>query len=190
MIYTSYKIAAERHYEVCLQLVGVLDDYRNKESKGLLNNKGLNEKFQILSDLYYLAGYIIECSYNCAIYKQLGWTANVSTLAHNNNPYNVSCRQSSQAAFVIRRQTLGVKQHQLHGNMHFFQSVIPMANVSTIPLIGYDVPLRLSYDLFTNWNAEIRYEIDSTLNLDYANVYDFFFLATEVYEGLLSNSLI
>jgi len=193
MVYTDYKSAAERHLETCLQLEYTLkQDYKKKEDNGVtLTTRLQKEKIQILSDMYYLAGYIIECSYHCAIYKNLGWSGAVENLRTTSTSYNVSCFPETGALFVIRRRSgRGLKQHQLSGNMHFFQTIRPLASVSTIPLIGLNISSRISYDLFDNWNAEIRYLVDSSLILNYDNVFDFFELATEVYEGLLKNSMI
>jgi hypothetical protein len=192
MIYSDYKDAAERHLETCLQLEYILkQEYKKKEDNGVtLTARLKKEKKQILADLYYLAGYIIECSYNCAVYKNIGWTGPVDRLRLNSTPYGVSCFPEPRALFVMRRVGSGLKQHQLSGNMHFFQTIRPLASVSTILLIGLDISSRLSFDLFDNWNAEIRYLVDSSLILEYDNVFDFLELATEVYEGLLINSMI
>lgn len=190
MLYTEYKIAAERHIEVCLQIQNILEEYKERETVGTLTTTGIKEKNKILSNLYYLSGYIIECSYNCAIYKQLAWTGDVSRLRVSDNSYGVSCNPEASSMFVIRRRGSGVKQHQLSGNMHFFQTVIPITAVSSVPILGYDISSQPCFDLFDNWNAEIRYTIDSSLNLDYNNVFDFFFTAVKVFEELLKNSMI
>jgi hypothetical protein len=192
MVYSDYKAAAERHLETCLQLEYILkQEYKKMEDSGItLKTRHQKEKNQILSNIYYLAGYIIECSYNCAIYNNLGWSSSVERLRSASTPYNVSCYPDTGAVFVIRRKGCGLKQHQLSGNMHYFQTIRPLASASTIPLIGFDVPGRLCYNLFDYWNAEVRYLVDSSLILDYDNVFDFFELANEVYEGLLKNSMI
>jgi len=190
MIYSDYKDAAERHIEVCLQLVNVIEQIQKKEQIAVLSPREQLDKRKILANLYYLSGYIIECSYNCAIYTCIGWTSTVTSLKANSTTYNVSCWQDSSAAFVIRRSGSGIKQHQLSGNMNFFQTVVPIVAANQIPLIGYDIFGRVCYDLFDNWNAEVRYLIAPSVNLDYDPVFDFYFLSVEVYEGLIKNSLI
>jgi hypothetical protein len=190
MIYSDYKDAAERHLEVCLQLLhNIEENYKKKEPLATRQEK---EKQQLLADLYYLSGYIIECSYSCAIYKTLSWTTqDVNRLQTSSTVHNVSCflprRGSASAAFTIRQNS----NHSLSGNTHFFQTIIPTANLSTVPIIGINLSsTHPAFDLFENWNAEIRYLIDSSIILDYVGVFEFFYLANEVYEGLLTNSMI
>ncbi len=193
MTYPEYKIAAERHLETCLQLLFILEKYKVKEqTEGLLSPE-TKDREKILGDLYYLSGYIIECSYNCAIYHHISWNGDVDRLKTNSTSFRVSCYPDNNAVFSLRRETgriSGIKQHQLSGNMHFFQTVQPRNTPYPIPLIIDPINNRFCIDLFDNWSAEIRYTIDSSLNLNYDNVFDFFYLATEVYEGLIKNSMI
>lgn len=194
MIFSDYKQAAKRHLETSSQLWFLLDEsYRKIENQGVtLSRKQLREKKQLLSNLYYLSGYIIECSYYCAIYKALGWTTDVTGLRVGSTSYSVSCYPDASASFVVRRKPSSrIKQHQLNGNMHFFQTIIPISGLSSIPLVGYTLPTtRICYDLFENWCAEIRYYVDPSIVLLYDNVFDFFYLAEEVHKGLLIHSMI
>ncbi|MDM8552732.1 hypothetical protein QUF72_21805 [Desulfobacterales bacterium HSG2] len=189
MIYTDYEKAAKRHLLTCFQLKEILrEKYQRKETLSSseameppLSGLESEQKQALLSNLYYLSGYVIECIYNYAIYKHIGFTGQVNRLNPNSTPYRVSCHSRSGARFVIRRPA-----HQLSGNMHFFQTVIQIQGASMIPLIGYPIyPPRPCYRLFDNWNANVRYSIDRSLNLDYSNTYDFLSLADEIYEGVL-----
>ncbi len=181
MVYQDYKTAADRHLEVCFQLLHHIEEnYQKKEPLSIRQTK---EKLQLLADLYYLSGYIIECSYNCAIYKSLGWNGNVKDLEDTNNSVSFKPRRWSPR-FIILSQS-----HTLSGHMDFFQTIKPVT--TSIPLIGVPLhPTHPAFDLFDNWNAEIRYLIDTSITLDYSNTFAFFYLSTEVYEGLLSNSMI
>lgn len=189
MLYTDYRDAAERHLEVCLQLQSILESYQTKESSAIpLSISEQKEKTQILSDLYYLSGYIIECSYSCAICKSINWTTAVDLIMPTTNSYGISFRNRNGTTFSMTKP-----KHQLStsGHMEFFQTIIPITPAYAIPLvIDAIAPTRLCYDLFDNWNAEIRYLVDSSLVLDYDNVFDFFYLSVEVYEGLLRNAMI
>lgn len=189
MVYTDYKIAAERHLEVCLQLLDIIEDeYQKKEPLSRAKEK---EKNQLLADLYYLSGYIIECSYNCAIYKAVGWLTNdVKRLETTSTRHSVSCfnpRVGSSSSFTIRKNS----NHSFSGNTHFFQTIIATSAISHLPVIGTNLlPSHSAYELFDNWNAEIRYQVDSNITLDYNSTFAFFYLANEIYEGLLTNSMI
>ncbi len=190
MVYQDYKTAADSHLEVCFQLLHHIEEnYQKKEPLATRQTK--EKKVQLLADLYYLSGYIIECSYNCAIYKSLDWTNDVKDLRVTDTPYNVSTHPHTNSAFTIRRKGPGIKQHQLSGNMHFFPTIMHLTPSIPIPLISEPLhPTHPAFDLFENWNAEIRYLIDTSITLDYSNTFAFFYLANKVYEGLLSNSMI
>lgn len=200
MFYTEYKEAAERHLEVCFQLEKLLIHYQKVENGRTLTNKEAKEKLQLLSDLYYLSGYIIECSYNYAIYKHISYpnTEPVKNLKPANwaiygisvNNMNVSYRSitngGNSSTFLICRP-----DHKLDCSMHFFASSTHGGNLALpIPLLDGNNVARPCTDLFQNWGAEIRYTIDSSLNLDYDNVFDFLYLALEIIEGLKTNSMI
>ena len=198
MFYTEYKEAAERHLEVCLQLEYLLrDNYKAKEEAGqILSSRERKEKLQLLADLYYLSGYIIECSYNYAIYKHINYPdteavknlkpANWATYSISHNVSYISKTNGGNIdTFLICRTN-----HTLDCNMHFFADSRYVDLGLSIPLLDGNNIARPCTDLFQNWGAEIRYTIDSSLNLDYDNVFDFLYLALEIIEGLINNSVI
>lgn len=60
MKYIEFFQAAKRHLETCRQL-----------KEDIENNRG-NEP-ELLQDLYYLGGYVVECIYKYAIFKEIGF---------------------------------------------------------------------------------------------------------------------
>jgi len=197
MFFTDYKIAAERHLETCLQLQSILEIYKKKEDNGeILTLSEIQSKNDNLSNLYYLAGYIIECIYNCAIYKQIGFPSNVDVMelkpsnwSIHGITHDVSFRARSGGGgpntFIISQPG-----HKLSGNMHFFASASHMTLNLSIPLLDGNNITRPCTQLFDNWNAEVRYSIDPIIILNYITVFDFFALANEIYTGLIKNSIV
>ncbi len=195
MTYPEYKTAAERHLETCLELVTVLEKYRQKEQNQGLTNNETKDKNKLLGDLYYLTGYIIECSYSCAIYHKINFPDYISVeelKPANWSTYGVTAdvtfRKTKYGGSELTTFKIAVSNHQLSGRMDFFST--KMGYTPPIPLLDGNNISRPASDLFDNWNAEVRYVIDSSLILDYENVFDFFYLAVEVYEGLLRNSML
>jgi hypothetical protein len=196
MVADDYRNAAERHLEVCETLENILNNYHAKEKSGIsLSSRESKEKQQIFEDLYYLTGYIIECSYCSAILKCISWEEEAKELRHNNNDYKVSYRHHSLADFVFtvdKNKYAGAKPHQLSasGFLDFFKSESRLTSVRhPIPLLTETLPHdRVCFNLFDNWNAEIRYKVE--VNLNYDSVSDFLLLAFEVFEGLKKNSIL
>jgi len=60
MIYSQYKTASIRHLHTCNELIATLPSIKNASTER-----------NILLNLYYLAGYTIECIVNYAIYDYL-----------------------------------------------------------------------------------------------------------------------
>ncbi len=200
MTYPEYKTAAERHLETCWQLLFVLEEYKRKQQANTLLPHEIKSRNKILGDLYYLAGYIIECSYSCSIFHKIGFPNDIDVRELEpakwslySISYDVTYRKTSGGGtsntFVIANST-----HTLSGRMDFFISKMgftpPIVLLNGYNLLDSNNNIRPASILFDNWNAEIRYTIDSALNLNYDNVSDFFYLATEVYEGLVTNSMI
>jgi len=164
MVYTEYKEAVERHLEVCLRLEYLLrDNYKSKEDSGQrLSTIETKEKLQLLCDLYYLTGYIIECGYNYAIYKHINFPhnepvknlkpANWTTYrVQHNVSYTSKTNGGNSNTFLICRAN-----HTLDCNMHFFADS-RYGNLSlSIPLIDGNNITRPCTDLYQNWIREIQ----------------------------------
>lgn len=190
--YPDYKEASERHLETCLKIREILET--QYQSKIVLSTRESIEQNFLLSNLYYLSGYIIECIYNYAIFKNISYPNNidVNDLKYNrsgprhNAPCNVAFRHNEHTpnrAFIIA----GARGHKLFGHMDFFQnsSYLPHAGASSIPLLDGHSLNRPCNLLFQSWDVYSRYKIDSSLSLNFTNTFDFFDVAIEVYKGVI-----
>lgn len=184
MIYTEYANAAERHQETCVQLLHILDGrYKSKEIASGLSARERKEKVELLGNLYYLSGYIIECAYSYAICKHIG--LNLADSPKNQlrsvqiggvtwSPNNTSRYGASHALTRIGHK-MSVPE------MSYFSSGPgSVAGVSSIPIIGgSDMSTPTTRNLFDNWSAEIRYSIG--FPLDYSEVFDFFWECEKIH---------
>ena len=181
MIYTEYAKAAERHLETCTHLVHVLEEqYQKKEVGSTLSNRELKEKLELLSNLYYLSGYIIECVYSYALCQYIGMnlTDDVKTQLPQRGvcwSYNSLTRNNNTHA--IYRQ-----MHKMSGSndLSYF-TTHNVSGISAIPILGgsQNMSSPNAQILFDNWSAEVRYSISN--QLDYANVFDFFRECEKIY---------
>ncbi len=191
IFYPDYKEASERHLETCLQLENILKT--RYQAKSILTVQERKDMKFLLSNLYYLSGYIIECIYNFSIFKNIGFPNDVDIkqlkYLRNGNPiHSIPCAVAFRKydgtpsnAFIIASDG----GHKLFGKMGFFQTYYPISNASLIPLLDGN-PLKMTRpcrDLFSEWDVYKRYKID--INLGFINTFDFFDLSIEVYEGVI-----
>jgi len=194
--YKNYETAAKRHIATCTGLIEWL-----KLNKG--NSNKAKQREDVLKDLYYLSGYIIECIYSYAVFEYM--KNNPVTVSSTNQqpifPDNIPVTRFDKPPYqTIRNEhkvTYKYDTLQTHriarnnpahtfvndGGITFFEDKTIDKNIPAIknePLSGS----RLL--LFEAWNAEIRYEIPTNLALiiDKPNVLDFCKLAAEIYIGL------
>jgi hypothetical protein len=134
----------------------------------------------LLRNVYYLSGYIIECSINYNIYKRLKWTKPVFTFY--NREYNVSFRDNTR--YVI-------KNHDFHSNMELLDLLIPGNKILEIPIISGELLgfSEKSRKLFFSWNPAIRYETQKGNEPFYLldELLEFVHLAKEIYIKLLQS---
>lgn len=180
MVYPEYKKASERHLETCLQLVGIVD---NKDQYKL---SSLDIE-RLLSNMYYLTGYIIECILNYAIFKYIRFppVADINTLysTSEGKTYDISFRSKKGVGFFITQP-----QHKLGGYSNFF-IINGVPGADQVPFLdGRDIGSHYptaAKTLFDEWQAEIRYHIDSSkIILTQTNVYEFLCLASDIYDGV------
>ena len=178
MIYTEYAKAAERHLETCTQLVHVLEEqYQKKEVGSTLSNRELKEKLELLSNLYYLSGYIIECVYSYALCKEIGLSIALSNQIPATGLHGV-CWHYNQINRTSKTHAIYRQNHKMSKlEMDYFST---RYNITSIPILGGND--MISHDaqiLFDNWSASVRYTISHPL--DYANVFDFFWECEKIY---------
>lgn len=186
MIY-HYKQAAERHLDTCLNLKEII---QQNYSDTTLSTTKENEKQELLFDLYYLSGYIIECSLNYAILKFINFDRIKRTNSirhykqlisrHNNNPYKVSYSNRDRSADYALYQP----KHKFQRNIHFFVQDNKLNGIDHIRGINGNPILPVNVRrLFNNWDVEYRYETKGrTLNSN--DIFDFLDFSMEIFTEL------
>jgi len=164
-----YIEAAKRHNYVCSRLFELLQNINELDKKRILHN------------IYYLTGYIIECSCCAAIYTfypKLQHKKNLEKdlIANNRKTKNVAFNDKSNNIFSI----VGEGDHSLQhfANFHAF------FDRPQIPLLNGDLQYfenHKCFDLFEKYNAEIRYELPETIILYDKNVKSFYEIALDIY---------
>ncbi len=69
MTYPDYKDAAERHLETCYSIYNKLVEIEDKKQHGGINLSEERTRNNLLANLYYLSGYMVECLYSYAMCK-------------------------------------------------------------------------------------------------------------------------
>lgn len=161
---TSFKVrdeyfrAAQRHLAVCKELQKRIKQLQNKEVGGssLSQNEELL-KHQLLCDLYYLTGYVIECTYCMVIFhyfpdvlEKKDLRAQPDAVGKNNISFKDKVNKASDnETFVIVDSN-----HRLSS----------FKNVFTPNLLGVENPIDETLfskdkcrNLFIQYEAEVRY---------------------------------
>ena len=165
MYYTEYKSASIRHLNTCRHLIDNLHLAATQQTER-----------NILLNIYYLAGYTIECIVNFAIYDyiQFSKTNDVKSLSLLNNSYNVSFYPSKKnnisANFIIHT-------HNFQKNCQFF-SAQSISDASKIPHFDNYIPNPSLVPLFNDWKPEVRY-IDKGFSK--TDILAFFNLAEQIH---------
>ena len=194
ILYPYYKEAADRHIETCLQLEDILKT--RYQSKPVLTVAEQNDSKYLLSNLYYISGYIIECIYNYSIFRNINFPNNIGVnelkyLSNGTPKHPIPCRVAfrDNGHTPVNTFIIASDGHKLFGKMDFFQTHHTISSASSIPLLD-GCPLALSRpcrNLFAEWDVYKRYRIDTHLN--FINTFDFFDLSVEVYEGVIKHLL-
>jgi hypothetical protein len=188
MNYTEYATAAERHLETCMHLVHILEEqYQKKESIKGLSRRESKEKLELLSNLYYLSGYVIECVYSYALCKHIGLNSAMDIkpqLPRNGvcwNQASVNANSSTLTHAIYRPMHRMMKNSSNEINYFAGLGITSSAgSVSSIPILGgIDMSNPAAQILFENWSAEVRYSISQPLN--YIDVFDFFWECEKIY---------
>ncbi len=158
MIYRDFRIAANRHLQTCKYMCEFLNCKPNE-----------SEKANIITDIYYLSGYVIECIIKYAIYDYIKYDpkADVADLTPEGKykQYNISYKGNT----IYRTQTHDL-QH-LKGILIFINGNDPFIGMSSSKLTT----------LYKGWHSEVRYKIDHDLKqeLTESNVSQFIKIVDE-----------
>jgi hypothetical protein len=132
LIYDEFLSSARKHLKTCL----VIRDSLNSLDESNIEN---NSQIKLLTlNLYYISGYVIECSIKYGIYVCIGYdkTACVKQLDTPDIKYS---RQIKNHRYNKYEDILKSK----------FSGIILVDNKSNIPQ-----PIK---NLYSNWDADIRY---------------------------------
>ena len=129
MNYEDYKIASERHLETCLKLKDVV-------VANSLTDVDLKGKNEILANIYYLSGYVIECivNYGMLVYinfAKISKEKKISSvydlrLAHNKAKISYSPNDDNNAKYYLWRPSH--KQFEAKPNIYFFKNEAKIEN--------------------------------------------------------------
>lgn len=145
-----YKDAAERHLHVCAILLKQLDFPQNFRNTNKYRN--------ILAELYYLSGYIVECSIN---YKYLTSKNFVDTEDYDQrNRWDTNVRIKGHFRFTNTPSEISSKiiLQQLSSN-NLPQYLQNLGGVSTKPVTGQEA---IRENMQRYWDPSVRYAYENT----------------------------
>lgn len=199
MDYLEYKTASERHLETCLKLKDIVMATYSKTSLTLDEEKKKNE---LLANIYYLSGYVIECIVSYSILKFIDFDSirnkhgitEVKQLKFyhtngSNNNYGVAYGYrdiGNRFTPYACRWSIYSQAHKLTPNLTFFTVE---ANLTGLGIRGIDVPLTgYLKDMLKKWDAETRYQINSGNLNQKDRVFEFLDLAEHIHVNLFRQS--
>lgn len=143
-----YKDAAERHLNVCAILFRQLDYPQNF--------KHANKYHNILAELYYLSGYIVECAVNYKYFVSKGFG--------DNEDYDQRTRWDSDVRIKghFRFTSNATSCKKILGQLP--SSILPnylikLGDISTITLTGDDL---MKEKMQEHWAPSVRYAFENT----------------------------
>jgi hypothetical protein len=155
-----YKDAAERHLQVCSILFKQLDYRQNFRNPDKYQN--------ILAELYYLSGYVVECAinYTYLIHKGFNDGDNYNQRHHLTIRPCWDVDVSLNGHFRFIKNTASCQR--ILGQLP--SSILPdylknLGNVVTIALVGEDI---IREKMQRHWDPSVRYAFEST-GLIYTN---------------------
>jgi hypothetical protein len=178
-VYDEFRKAADRHLKTCLKLKEVIES----ETKADLKRK-------LLEDLYYLSGYIVECSccyfifsYNKK-FKQLEKKTDLKPELDEKSDKNIAFSAKdglSSATFVVKSSD--------HNMKHFKEAMKEyLTNFPTeTPILNGQNLSPINEKLFSGWNANIRYKVPENIPLSEPNIISFLEMAKNVYDGVYNH---
>lgn len=148
MIYSEYKLASTRHLETSLFMLEFLDEV-----------KDLDERKNILCNIYYLAGYTIECIVSYAIYNYIGFRKSDDVRSLDPFAYRFDIgfyREYSLSARPAIRPRFNIASHNFQNNCMFFAAQ-GIAEASKVPHFGGPITDTSLIPLFNRWRPDARY---------------------------------
>lgn len=201
MNFADYKIAAERHLETCFNLAEKLTEFEKYKQIHNARQYSIDRHNHILSNLYYLTGYMLECLYNYAICKYEN--ANHPIIGDTKNALDTApigrykiCFSRNKKTRLSVNYSLDREAHRLSlSELSFFERE-GVVTSGSIPLMDNSTTLSNSdlHTLFLKWSVYERYKInyfdDSNFPLfDFNNVLKYFWEIVDICSQI-SNSII
>lgn len=154
MKYTEFETSAKRHIESCYH---ILDNLTNTNSSFKKQKED-----RLILNIYYLSGYVIECSLKFAFFKAIRFDKNteIESLDYNDG--------SDIYKFPDEKGSKSLKIHRLDGLKEYLESV-DKSLPRDIPFITQTIANPFHKTLTNKWNSEIRYSVDyarTTFSID------------------------
>jgi hypothetical protein len=186
MLYTDYKLAAEKHMKTCSGIVDAMDRLKINDNNALLLTAN---KQAILHNVFYLCGYVLESVSTYSIYKHYSWRQNRSVKSKDDN-FSSVCNFSF---FPSDGYSYYVHEHKFQSNQ--FEVLKVPFNNSGVPLIDSSITVEIDMQvLFNLWKPEIRYHeasrnypylMNTQISLNETNVLKFVSLTKDIYNSLI-----
>jgi len=159
MIYKDFRVAANRHLQTCQYMVGCLTKLKTEERQNILDN------------IYYLSGYVIECIIKFAIYEYV----------HYPSQNDISGLRKEYKTFELNYNK-DIKSHNLTELSETLQKI----GGDTSSLDNRILSFPTLKELYQDWDSEIRYKISPDLKkkLTDSNLQQFVSSISEVYKKL------
>lgn len=161
MVYTEYKNASERHLETCLFL---LERLSKLEQKNNLNRKEIKSQKHLLSNLYYLSGYMLECLYSYAMCKNqnIPREGNVKNILDGaeHGTYKICFTYNKKRRLNVEYSIVRPQHRMSLSELSYFQAEGVISE--PIPLLDNSTQLSNSnsQSLFENWTVFERYKFN------------------------------
>lgn len=186
MVYTDYKLAAEKHLKTCIGFKDAIDKLQvhDRTSSIITNCKQAS-----IHNLFYLSGYLLESISSYSVYKHFGWNP-TKNVKGRDDIFSARCNFSF---YSNHHYQYFVEGHQFQTNQ-FEVLKVPLNNTG-IPFIDSAVHVDLDMQvLFNLWKPELRYHdanrsypflLNTKITLNETNVLKFITLSTNIYNSLL-----
>jgi len=162
MYYKDFLNAARKHRYTCEVLI--------EKFNSLDKNKEKSNCKYLLSNIYYLSGYIIECIVKYGIYSLIGY------------PNNKDIKELNQDGLTYKKV---IESHKFKNYTEYFKSKY---HGTKIPLINCEKNIdRKIIDIYNKWDSVIRYSYELEYK-DNLNIYlKFNEYSNEIFEIITDN---
>ncbi len=195
MNFKDYKTASERHLETCLKLK---DFVLNNLSNTHLTYNDIKIKNEVLGNIYYLSGYVIECivNYGMLVYidfDKICKKENINSvyqlkLKHNKAKISYSSKEDYNAKYYLWQASH--KQFERNPNIFFFDQEAKIQGAE-IDQIKNKLNNATTKTLFKNWCVKSRYTINPVIlsgnTVNQSAVFDFLDFAQLVNTNLTNH---